>query len=246
MDECDARGHPLIVEFGVVRGELTGREHALVGDRRRRQRREVDAGMVGPLAHDVGPSAQIVGIPGRVAGVDAEEDVAHVRLGRPCDVAEDGFVAGDVADREDGEPLLGGDAAHERLFVGERLMTGGREVRVALDQRSAGEVAAVVLGEEADAHGVLSRLREGDAVGGEHLGEVVVRDLQRDACSVAGAFVGGDASAVFELAQRAQGLFDDEVVGLPAVPDDEGEPAGVVLERGIVESGAVLRELGGR
>src|SRR5699024_3745976 len=71
--------------------------------------------------------------------------------------------------------------------------------------------------------------------------EVVVRDLECDARSVAGALVGADAAAMLELAQRGQGLVDDLVVGRSAVADDEREPAGVVLEGRVVEADTAWR-----
>ncbi|GAA1801676.1 hypothetical protein GCM10009713_09170 [Brevibacterium celere] len=176
--------------------------------------------------------------------------MAHVRLRRARDLPEHALVAGDVADGEDAQALFGGDPADERLLVGERLLPGGRELPGGdrrLGRGQAGEVGAVVLGEESDAHGVLAGRGQVDVLlFTDHLGEVVVRDLQGEAGAVAGALVGADAAAVLELAQRPQRLFDDLVVGRTAVADDESETARIVFERGVVESGALRRELWGR
>lgn len=62
-----------------------------------------------------------------------------------------------------------------------------------------------------------------------------MRNLEGDARSVAGALIGADSAAVFELAQGRQGLIDDLMVGVAAVADDEREAAGIMFECRIVE-----------
>ena len=242
MDQSDPRGQTFIAEFGEVAGQLSGRQHPLVGDRRRGQRGEVDALGVEALAHDIGAPAQVLSVSGRVIGVEVEEHLSHPRLRRSRDLAEYALIMGHIADGEHAQPLFGGDASHGVGFgaAGARLgqSAGGLGVNGGL---GADEVLTVVLGEEADADGVFARGGKIDALIGQHLREVVVRDLECDARSVAGALVRADAAAVFELAQRSQGLVDDLVVGRPAVADDEREPAGVVLESRVVEADTAWR-----
>ena len=113
VDQCDPRRQPLVVEFCVERGELTGREHPLIGDGRRGQRGKVDARVVEALAHDVGATGEVSVVTGRVALVASEEDLAHPRHGRSGDVAEHTVIVGHIPHRVDAQALLGGDPGDE-------------------------------------------------------------------------------------------------------------------------------------
>ena len=159
MDESDRRGEAFVAEFGEEAVELSGREHAFVSQRRRRQRREVESGVVESLPHDEGASGEVAFITGGVAGIEAEEHIAHGRHGVGGDPAEHSGVDGHGFRVDDLQSLFCGDPGHERVLVVAGVFTA--EVGLCLrGQRCHDrvEVCCVVLGEEADAHGIGARL----------------------------------------------------------------------------------------
>ena len=161
MDESDRRGEAFVAEFREEPVELSGREHALERQRRRRQGREVESGVVEPLPHDEGSSGEVVVIAGWVVGVEAEEHIAHGRHGLGGDPAEHSGVDGHGFHVDDLESLFCGDPRYECVLVD----AGGFSTEVGLRlrgqrRRDSVEVGGVVLGEEADAHGIVARSRK--------------------------------------------------------------------------------------
>jgi hypothetical protein len=67
-----------------------------------------------------------------------------------------------------------------------------------------------------------------------------VRNLHQDAGAVAGARVGADRAAMLEIAENAERVGDDLVRFLALDIGDEADAAGILFQRGIVET------LGGR
>ena len=64
--------------------------------------------------------------------------------------------------------------------------------------------------------------------------EELVRDLHQDAGAVAGARIGADRAAMFEIDENCQRILDD-LVRLAALDvGDEADAAGILVERGIV------------
>ena len=66
--------------------------------------------------------------------------------------------------------------------------------------------------------------------------EEAMRDLRQNAGAVAGARIGADRAAVLEIADDGERVLDD-LVRLAALDvGDEADAAGVLVERGIVET----------
>jgi hypothetical protein len=93
---------------------------------------------------------------------------------------------------------------------------------------------------EQRADGVVARLRQRKADLGSLAREEGVRDLHQDAGAVACARIGADRAAVFEVAQDVQRVGDDLMRLLALDVGDEADAAGILFQRGIVET------LGGR
>ena len=110
---------PRVGQVGEERLELPGREHPLVDEGARRQRREVGAGLVlRPLARDVGATLQRVRRERDVAG--NQDELVERRHDRACGGAEPGpyRVHGQLAPRQRPQPLLLGDRVDARHDVG--------------------------------------------------------------------------------------------------------------------------------
>ena len=68
------------------------------------------------------------------------------------------------------------------------------------------------------------------------LGEELVRDLHQNAGAVAGARIGTDRAAMLEIAEDGERVLD-QLMRLAALDvGDEADPAGILLERGIVKA----------
>src|SRR5262245_2696182 len=68
------------------------------------------------------------------------------------------------------------------------------------------------------------------------LSQEFVRDLDEDACAVAGLGIGTDSATVLEITEYAEGVRHD-LVSLAALQiSDEADAAGVVLEAGVEET----------
>ena len=210
-------------EVGIILAELVGEEHALVDHGAARQRHRVIAGkpavaalvdrLRNRLAQDVELALEfVVGLRRAVA---ADEHL-HVRgLGRLDGFAERGIVGRHVAPAEQHQPLVldlvGDDALDD--FAPRRFLR-----------------------HEQRADGVVARLRQRKADLGGLAREEGVRDLHQDAGAVAGARIGADRAAVFEVAQDVQRVGDDLMRLLALDVGDEADAAGILFQRGIVES----------
>ena len=94
---------------------------------------------------------------------------------------------------------------------------------------------AVVVRHEQLADGVVAGLRQREARFLRDAREKLVRDLHQNAGAVAGARIGADRAAMFEIDQDRQRVFDD-LVRLAALDvGDESDAARILVERGIVE-----------
>ena len=67
-------------------------------------------------------------------------------------------------------------------------------------------------------------------------GEKLVRHLHQDAGAVAHARIGADRAAMFEIAENLNRVRDDLVRLLSLDVGDEADAAGILVERGIVET----------
>ena len=161
VHQRDRRLVALVAQVGEEQRQLVGGQHALVGDRPRRQRGEVeraaglDGGPLGALAQHEGPPLQPghavaldvaaerggVGAAGHRLGDEQLGEERHDRAGRGAEVGALG-VDRHVAPAEDGQALLVGQA-------GDVLDAGGPLV--------------VVGGQEGDADGVLPQRRQVEA-----------------------------------------------------------------------------------
>jgi hypothetical protein len=92
----------------------------------------------------------------------------------------------------------------------------------------------LVPGQEGDAGGVPAALGEGEV---DDLPVEGVGDLDEDAGAVAAVLLAAGGTPVGQVLEGADGP-EDEGVGRPSLQvGDEGHPAGVVLEPGVVEAG---------
>ena len=210
MHQRERRGDPFVGQVGEHLGQLLGGQHALVDGGARRQRREVDPGLVaGTLPQRIRQAVQgDAGGPLRVGHQQLLEDRHHLA----GDGAQGARVGRHRTPAEDLEALLDGDVLDGPL--------GGRPLHRRLRQEG-----------HADRVGAGLRQREG-----HHGPQDGVRHLQQHAGTVAGRLVRAGGAAMIEVLQGGQALGDDVVAGLPAQLRDEGNPAGVVLECGIVET----------
>ena len=66
--------------------------------------------------------------------------------------------------------------------------------------------------------------------------EEAVRNLNQDASAVAGARIGANRTAVFEVAQNVDGVVDDLMAFLALDIGNEADAAGIFFERRIVKT----------
>ena len=223
MHQRECADEIVLVQVGIVLAELVGEEHALVDDGARRDRHRIIAGEAAfaalidrvrdRLAQNVELALELFLGAGDAAAADEH---LHVRgFGRLHGDAERGIVGRHAAPAEQlhafGGNLIGDDALNDGA-------------------------PGIVARHEQRANGVVAGLRQGEA---EFLGftnEEIVRDLNQDACAVAGARVGANGATVFEIAQNVDRVGDD-LVGLLALDiGDEADAAGIFFKRGIVEA----------
>ena len=215
VHQRETRRETLVGEVRIERFELESRDHALVDEGARTQRREVR------LELPLGPLAQ----PERLA---VERDALHRAIGRRACTRQEQLLEerhrlageraqavgthGHDAPAEHLEALVcgeGGDAALDRLALLDIRGQEGRADHVAADGRQ----------------------REFDDGTQER-----VRDLRDDAGTVAGSRVGPDGTAVLEVAQRVERQVDDVVPGRAAQCRDHGEAAGILLAGRVVHA----------
>ena len=212
-----------LVQVRIIAAELVGEEHALVDHGPAGQRARIIAGepaiaalidrLRDRLAQDVELALELV--VGLRRAVAADEHLHMRRLGRLDRDAERGIVGRHVAPAEQLQPLgldLVGDDALDHLPPGGFLR------------------------HEQGADGVFAGLRQLEAdLGGLAL-EEGVRDLHQDAGAVARARIGADRAAMLEIAEDADRVGDDLMRLLALDIGDEADAAGILLERGIVET----------
>ncbi len=213
VHDAEGRGDPLVTQVGEELVELIGGEHPLVGQGPRRERREVDVGLL------LGPAAQAEGDPlerhaGQPLARAGHEQLRELRHHAERGGAEAARLGGDLAPPEDREPLLGGDLLDLGPGLGHRLVVAGQEGRA--DGVRAG-------GRELEPGLHCDGAQEG------------VGDLHQDAGAVTGVGLGARRTPVLEVAQRGQGLRHDVVAGLPGQGGHEGDAARVVLVPRVVE-----------
>ncbi len=214
VDERERRLGPLVLQVRVVAQQLRRREHALVDDRPRAERRDHELGpgrQLGDAADHVQLALEGVLIVRELGrrGHDEVLDVRREPVGRDPDVV---LLHRDVA------------PGHDALALGlDRLGEQPLEL-----------VAAVVLlRQEAHRDAVLARGRE---LGIDDAAHQLVRELHQHARAVARVRVGAGRSPVLEVLQGGDRPPDRLVRGLAAQPRDERDAARVVLVLRVVQT----------
>jgi len=204
------RGDALVDQVGEDVVELVGGQHALVGQRAARQRREVDVGLaLGALAEaERQPLQRHAAQPRAGAGHEELAERRHDRLGG---LAEAVGYDGHLAPAEHAETLFGRDLLDPGLGLGDRLGAAGQE-------RGAHGVEVVSRQVEVD-HGAQER----------------VGDLHQDPGAVTRVGLGPRCATVFEVAQRGQRLGNDVVAGHTGQGRHEGHTTRVVLVAAVVQ-----------
>ncbi len=212
-----------IVQVRIVGAELVGEEHALVDYGAAGDRHRVVAGQPAfppgidparnPLAQDVEPPLEFVLALDLLAAAD-EHLLVH-RFGRLHQLAERRVVGRDVAPAEERHALF---LDVLRVDVPDDLPP----VRVARHEQVADSVFAGRRQREAELAGLL--------------GEECVRHLHQDAGAVTGARVGADRAAMLQVAQDGERVLDHGVRLAALDVGDEADPAGILVERRVVEA----------
>ncbi len=178
-----------LVQIGIILAELVGEEHALVDHGAARHRHRIITGKAAVaalidrlrdrLAQDVEPALEFVfGFRGTIA---ADEHLHMVRFGRLYGLAQRRIVGRHVAPAEQHQPFIAD-------LVGDDALDDVAPRRLARHEQRADRVLAGLRQLEADLGGLAY--------------EEAVRDLHQDAGAVAGARIGADRAAVFEIAQN--------------------------------------------
>ena len=134
VDEQQRALDPVVGQVAEELTQLRRREHPLVDDRSRRQRREVHllrAGLVlvlDPLASDIGAPIEI---DARLTVGRRDEQLPEARHRRPCGLAEAVGVDRHVAPTEDGQAFLGEDLVDASHHLVAHVVSGraGRRCR---------------------------------------------------------------------------------------------------------------------
>ena len=217
VDEQQRALEPLVVQIREELPELRCRQHPLVDERARRQRREVRGDLrfqlvLDALAHEVHLAVELDPRGSRRVG---NEDLGERRHHGPRRGAEAARIDRDVAPRHHVERLVGGDRLDRRAG----LLGGEGVVRV-----------------EADADGVRARWREVDSLlVVEHPSQEAVRDLDQDSRAVARVRLGAGGTTVGEVRQGPESRGDELVARHALDVGHEGDAARVVLESRVVE-----------
>ena len=168
------------------------------------------------LAQNIEPPLEFV-LRGDLASAP-EKDLHVPGLGRLDRFAERRVVGRDVAPAEDFHAFLCDD---RRVGVGDF------------------SPPCVVVRQEQRADGVMPGRRQREAKFGCFLGEEFVRRLHQDAGAVAGARIGADRAAMFEVDQDGQRVLDDLVRLAPLDVGNETDAAGSLFLRRIEEPKAL-------
>ena len=206
-----------LVQVGIIFAELVGEEHALVDHGAARHRHRIIAGeaavaalidrLRNRLAQDVEPALEFVVVLDMVAAADEHLHVGG--LGRLDGLAERGIVGRHVAPAEQHQSLV-------LDLVGDDALDDFAPRRLPRHEQRADGVFAGLRQLEADLRG-LAR-------------EEGVRDLHQDAGAVAGARIGADRAAMFEIAENADRVRDDLMRLLALDVGDEADAAGILFQ----------------
>src|SRR5262249_13492449 len=143
-----------------------------------------------------------------------DEDLQMHGLGRLYRFAERRIVSGHLAPAQERHALAGD-------HLGVDVADHPPPVRIARHEQRADRIFA--------------GLRQAKAETVRLLDEELVRDLYQNARAVAGARIGANRPAVFEIAEDGERILD-QLVRFPALDvGNETDAAGVLLERGIVK-----------
>ncbi len=242
MHQGERRLHVGILQVHEHRRDLAGREHALVGQRARRQAHDVEGapvrgrervdGVFDALADDEQLALEVEAVGRRASGPGrhrgrrperaggggrgpADEDLPEQGRDRHRTGAERRGVGGDIAPPEELLPFLADDAR-------DQVLDAATHLRLAREKDQAGAVGA--------------RRRQCEAQPLRLAPEEAVRHLQQDAGAVAGVRLAAARAAVLEVDEHLQGMLDDGVRGHPLQMRDEADATRVVLEAWIVEA----------
>ena len=208
----------------VVGAYLVGEEHALVDDRARRHRHDVEA-VVLPSRLLEDPSRDhladdeelplVFGV-GEDGRVPADEDlpVAGLGGGDLGRLREGGIVDRHVAEADQRLAFRGDDIGNHLLDVG------------ALSR---------ILRHEQVPDGIVAGLRQGDALPGHLLRKEAMRDLHEHARSVAHQRIGADGAAVRQVLQHGEAVEHDLVRLVALQMRNKADAARIVLVARIVE-----------
>ncbi len=217
------RHHRRVMQVGVVLAHLFRKEHALVGDRARRERRHVELAamakverldrMAGALADDV--ELALEGVLVHVAGSPGDKDLPDDRLDLLGTQREAAVVGGHVAPPQQ-QLSFGVDRALDFLFA--------RHPRRGLPRQ------------EYHRHTVLPDGRQCNAEFSTRSPKKQVRELDQDAGAVALKRVCARRAAVGQVFEDAQSVLDDRMVLAALDMGNEAQSACVVFARRVIHS----------
>jgi len=211
VDERQFGGKPLVGQVGEEGLELTGRQHALVDDGPRRQRREVDIQLpLRALAQGEGHSVEFESgqVPVGSGHEELGEEGHRFAGGLPDDALGDGHLTPTKGD----QPLFAGNSFHP--------LQGS-------------EACGAVLWQIGHARGIPAGRRQRERHGGT---EELIGDLGEDAGAVTDQRIRARRTTVVQIAERVEGVDDDVVSGRAAHGRDHGHTTRVVLVGTAVEA----------
>jgi hypothetical protein len=126
--------------------------------------------------------------------------------------------------------------ADETTGTDRQPRTPSRPSRDRLDRSLATQRQVRVGGQEGERDAVLARRRQRDVEAPGLFAQERIRKLKEDASAVAGLLIAAAGAAVLEVQQDLQPIADDVVADLSLEMRNEANPAGVMLESGVVES----------
>ena len=222
VHQADRAFHALVGQVVEELRDLALGEHSFVDDGARGQAWEIDLVVeqlvFGSLAHaERGALQGQAGPVALIAAAPGQEKLGEVRHGLGRGGADMLGVHGEFAPAEHLHVLFGGDA---------------------LDGGHGAATAFFFLWKESRADRVRARLGQLEI---HDLAVELVRDLDQQTGAVAGVGFGAAGPAMFQVAQRDQGLCDDRVISAALQVSDEGDTAGVVFVLTSVQ--AMLLEL---
>ena len=235
MDQRERAGQPLVAQVEEEVAQLHAGQHPLVDQGAARQRREVDRSTV---TTRLGPAA-----PRHRSRPRARCACAARRRGArgPCPTA---------ARRPRGRRRTGGGSSVRRRGPSNRSRSRRRAPRA--NRRCAAprrrrsrrppwrprRPRSGSWGRKASPDRVGARLGQREVA---HLAQERVGDLDQDAGAVTDVVLGAGRAAVVEVVQGGQAPGDHLVAATAVHVDDEGDAAGVVLERRVVQPLAMGR-----